>query len=133
MVPSVPLGPISHVCESQYPRTIDSSTPVTYLCKRDALAPPKKRPRPLQQRLNLLPHSLHQILTQLLLLLPLRLQNLIHVRIDLARKSIRKKSDPRPRQRTRRTFPTGRPESGVRERIRDESADDGRLGDDPVL
>lgn len=107
--------------------------PVTYLRERDTLTASKERPSTLQQRFNLFPHSLDQSLAKLLFLLSLCLQDLIHRTIDFSSECIHEECHPGPRQRTRRTFPGRRPEARVRKHIRDESADDSRLGDDLVF
>lgn len=105
----------------------------TYLGQRDRLAPTKERPRALQEGLNLLPHGLDHLGAQFLLLFSLRLENRVHVPIDLANKGVSEKRNPGPRQRARRALSARGPEAGAREQVRDEGADDGGLGDDFVF
>ena len=103
----------------------------TYLCQRDGLASAKKGPGALQEGLYLLPHGLDDLGGQfLLLLLPLRFENRVHVPIHLADERIGEECNPGPRQRARRTLPAGGPETGAGEEVGDEGADDGGLGDD---
>ena len=105
----------------------------TYLCQRDGLASAKERPGVLQEGLYLLLHGLDDLGAQFLLLLPLRLENRIHVPIHLANKCIGEEGNAGPRQRARRTLPAGGPEAGAGEEVGDEGADDGGLGDDFVV
>lgn len=105
----------------------------TYLGERYTLTSPEEWSRTLQQGLNLFRNSLHQCCTQFLLLLVFGSHKLIHVRLHLPNERIHEECDPRPFQRTRRTFPRRRPEARVGKHIRDEGADDGGLGDDLIF
>ena len=104
-----------------------------YLGKSQTLLPPEEGPGALQQRLDLLLHNLHQLSTELLFFLSLRLQDGVQQPIDLPNKGVHKERNPRSLQRTRRRRVTCRPEGGGGEEFRDEGADDRGLGHDLIF
>lgn len=106
----------------------------THLGKRHHFAASKERRRILQQRLNLLPHSSHQIPAKLLLLLAIdRFHNRIHHRIYLCEPRIYKKRYPRTTKGTGGRLVALGPEIGIGIGVREEGGDDGGLGDYLVL